>query len=221
MKVYKYLEFLLEGNTPEDYILDALNKIHKRLEAAFKGDEDQVKKMSDFQKYNLQLIEIEPPSNYNYSRKNLKIKFMDDEQNMYHFNVTMNVEDAVKNKQEGGDMDFQTSDIKKCQVAFTKYSIGEDDKMDKDPMLSKTVDPESIDADFLIKIKIDLDEGKDPTQEEEFKIETEDNLPPEENQQPAQGEQQPSAGGQTSIQNTAQPNSNTQTPQQPAQGTGI
>ena len=219
MKIFKYLEFLLEGNTPEDYIIDALSKIQRRLEDAFKGEDDDVKKIGEFQKYNLHLIEIEQPSNYNYSRKNLSIKFMDDEQNRYHVNISMNVEDAMKNKEEGGG-DFQTSDIKKCSISFTKYSHGDDDKIKKEPLLSRSVDPETIDADFLLKLKIDLDEGKDPNQEEEFKIETEDNLPEEESNNPAEGEQQPTSASQPAIQNTAQPNSNAQQPQQPAQGGG-
>lgn len=215
MKIFKYIEFLLEGNTPEDYITLSLDKIRKRLEEAFgqEGQEDNVKKMSDFQKYDLQLIEIEKPSNYNYSRRNLTIKFMDSEQNQYKFTVTMNVEDAVK--KPDSQEDFQTSDIKKCSVTFFKYGRDEEDKLDTEQLPSRSIDPESIDADFLIKLKVDLDEGKDPNQEEEFKIETEDNLPEEENtNQPAEG-QQPSSASQTSIQNTAQ-----QQPQQQPNGGG-
>lgn len=223
MKIFKYLEFLLEGNTPEDYITLSLDKIRRRLEEAFdKGEEgDDVKKISDFQKYDLQLIEIEKPSNYNYSRRDLTIKFMDSEQNRYKLTVTMNVEDAVKNKEEGSE-DFQVSDIKKCTITFNKYSYKNGDELDKETLPSRSIDPESIDADFLIKLKIDLDEGKDPNQEEEFKIETEDNLPEEENgnDQLPPAENEPTAASQPSIQNTAQP-SNTQQPQQPAQGTGV
>lgn len=205
MKIFKYIEFLLEGNTPEDYITISLDGIRKRLQEAFGDDQndEDVKKMSDFQKYDLQLIEIEKPSNYNYSRRNLTVKFMDSEQNRYKLTVTMNVEDAVK--KPDSTEDFQTSDIKKCTITFCKYSFNEGDELETDKLPSRSIDPESIDADFLIKLKVDLDEGKDPNQEEEFKIETEDNLPEEENnQQPAEGEQQPSATSQPAIQNSAQ-----------------
>jgi len=221
MKIYKYLEFLLEGNTPEDFINISLNNIKKRMEQAFGvGQEDNVKKMGEFQKYNLQLDGIEDPTNYNYSRRNLTIKFSDGEQNLYVLRVTMNLEDAIDKEKTGGD--FQTSDIKKCSISFKKYndSKGEDNFDIDEQLPSRSVDPESIDADFIIKLKVDLDEGKDPGQEEEFNIETDDNLPKEENPEQAA----PTSAAQPSIQNNAQGgapaqnNGGEQNNQQPTQG---
>jgi hypothetical protein len=199
MKVFKYIEFLLEGNTPEDFINISLDKIKRRLEEAF-DQTDDVRKLNDFTKYNLQLIEIEKPSNFNFSRRNLTIKFLDGEQNRYKLLISMNVEDAAKNKGQGDSGDFKVSDIKKCSISFTKYSLKDNEELEVDSLPSSSINPDSIDADFLIKLKIDLDEGKDPTEEEEFKIETEDETSMEV-EQPGLENETPS---QASINNSSQ-----------------
>jgi hypothetical protein len=196
MKVYKYVEFLFEGNTPEDYIVNCLQKIEGRLKEAFNQEEngDKVKKISDFSKFNLSLEDISLHT-HTFSEKNLTCKFSDSEGVLYILNVRMSVEDAV-NKDK--NVDFNTSDIKKAHVTFKRYT-SENGSLDLDPnqMNDTTVDPEMIDGDFLIKIKQDLDKGKDPGQEQEFKIETDEDAPTEETP-PAQG------SAQTSNQNTPQ-----------------
>ena len=207
MKVFKYVEFLLEGNTPEDYIAQCMNNMKIRLKQAFNPDEDShtVKKMGDFSKFNLQLEGDIEEHNNSYSRKNLTCKFSDSEGRLYILNVAMNVEDAV-NPNQG--QDYKTSDIKKAHVTFKKYSDKEGSLQIEDQLLDRTVDPESIDGDFLIKLKVDLDKGKDPGEEEEFKIETDTDKPAEENPEqpteapPAQGQVAPPAQG--AAQNTPQ-----------------
>ena len=200
MKVFKYIEFLLEGNTPENYISQCMDKMKIRLNQAFNPEEDtsHVKKMSDFSKFNLQLEGEITIHDATYSRKNLTCKFSDDEGRLYILNIAMNVEDAVNPNK---DQDYKTSDIKKAHVTFKKYSDKEGSLDIEDQLLDRTVDPESVDGDFLIKLKVDLDKGKDPGEEEEFQIETEEK-PEEENEAqpapaaPAQGQAAPPAQGQ-------------------------
>lgn len=177
-KVYNYLEFLLEGNTPEDYIRQCFQNIENKIKQAFNQEsDDKVKKMSDFSKFNLKLDDLTPHMN-SFSRKNLTVKFSDNEENVYVLNIAMNVEDAVN---QNKDQDYNVSDIKKAHVTFKKYNDKTGNVEIENQLLDRTVDPEVIDGDFLIKLKMDLDKGVEPS-EEEFKIETDDNKPEEESQ---------------------------------------
>jgi len=111
--------------------------------------------------------------------RSLKYKFTDDEIHVYILNITVDLKDAIN---QTPDQDYNTRDIKKVIVTFDKYSNKDGGLEIVDKLMSRSVEPEKIDPDYLIKLKLDLDEGKtEPEEEEEFRIETQ----PEE---PAQGQ---------------------------------
>ena len=189
MKVQKYYEFLFEGNTPDDFMKDCLEQIKNRLTPLFNGHEEteSVKKMKDFEKFNLEL-EGEPAYSLNNpEEKSIKFKFTDQE-TLYILNICIKLQDAMPVK----DQDFLTTDIKKAHVTFDRYK-DIDGKFTKLPggVMSKTFDPSTIDGDFLIKLKIELDSGKPAEGEEEFKIETGEKEMPEEESKIAEREKIP------------------------------
>ena len=69
------------------------------------------------------------------------------------------------------EKDFSVDDIKKCYVKFKKYNIEQDFNLVGE--ISKTVDIKDINDDFLVSLKIELDdEYGDET--EDLDIETEE-----------------------------------------------
>lgn len=165
MKVQKYLEYLiLEGDTPEQYMDQVLTSIKKRLDPIF--DEEKVKKIKDFKNTNLRLLNEPKNDDWATTSRSIKYKFTDDDINVYFLNITVDLKDAINQS----DNDFNTNDIKKVTVSFDKYSNKDGGLEIVDRLTSRSVEPEKIDADYLIKLKLDLDKGK--TDEEEFKIET-------------------------------------------------
>jgi len=184
MKVQKYLEYLiLEGDTPEQYMSQVLTGIKKRLDPVF--DEEKVKKMKDFKNANLRLLNDPKNDDWPATSRSLKYKFTDDDIHVYFLNITVDLKDAVN---QTPDQDYNTSDIKKVIVTFDKYSNKDGGLEIVDRLMSRSVEPEKIDPDYLIKLKVDLDEGKtEPEKEEEFKIETgEGQAPPAQGQMPAE-----------------------------------
>jgi hypothetical protein len=167
MKVQKFYEFLFEGNTPEDYIHDVLTGIERRLLPVF--DEEEVKKFPDFKNYNLQL-QNSKISTYNPVEKSYKLKFTDDAGILYIYTVFINLKDAIP---MNPDTDFKLTDIKKAQHSFDKYEELDGRLNLINRILANTVDPEDINPELLIKLKIDLDKGEVSKEEEEFEIEAE------------------------------------------------
>lgn len=183
MKVQKFFEYLiLEGATPENYMEEVITNIKNNLDPVF--DEEKVKKLKEFKNANLRLLNDPQIDLWSPTKRTIKYKFTDDDIHVYELLITINLKDAIN---ETPDKDYNPSDIKKAVVSFTKYT-SEDGGLNKvAQLMDRTVSPEDIKPDFLIKLKVDLDEGKlEPEKEEEFKIETET---PEQGQEaPAQGE---------------------------------
>lgn len=200
MKIQKFREYLiLEGDTPENYMTDCLQRIKKKLDPLFNHD-NSVKKIGDFSKFNLQMQNDAEPDKYSHVDRSLKYKFTDEDNTLYILTMTINLEDAVNDKPEE---DYKTSDIKKIHVTFQKYGDKDGKFGILDQSMDRSVDPEEIDGDFLIKLKIDLDKGKTETEAEEFSIETEDDkeMPEEE----SNNEQTPNSQAPKSAQPSAQP----------------
>ena len=175
MKVYKFYEFLLEGNTPEDFISKCLEDVKSRLMPAF-NSKDQVKKLDNFKNSNLSLQTDDKNmiSKYNPERYMLKIKFIDDQEILYTLTVTIHIEDAIQSKEDkDSSKEFKEADIKKAHVSFDKYGDVNGDFVLVGQLLDKIVNPKDINADYLIKLKLELDKSNASTDEEEFKIETE------------------------------------------------
>lgn len=182
-KVYKYTEFILENmiDTPETYVHTALTKLKKRIENMFtaaevengevkrfdqvEGEEKKVKGEMSFQDLGLQLQSLEL-SKYSKAYDNVKLKFTDAEY-LYDMTFTVDLRDALPQDKE---KDFSDKDVKKCQVKFKKYSL-DDFEMVAGPLV-KTVEIDKIKEEYLIELKIELDES-DEGEKEEFEIETE------------------------------------------------
>ena len=177
MKVQKFREYLiLEGDTPENFMQDCLGKIKKKLDPLFNHNDnpDEVKKMGDFAKFNLQLENDPSVDRYPHVENSLKYKFTDDDKTLYILTITIDLKDALNDKP---DSDYRTSDIKKAKIEFQKYITDEQGGLKPDEeLMTRTVDPEEIDGDYLIKLKVELDKGKteEENKEEEFEIQTEE-----------------------------------------------
>jgi hypothetical protein len=184
MKIIKFLEYIKEGiDTPESMVEMRLKEIKSKLDKIFDYDievsDDLDRDPEDLEKIKgdkLTLrelgIELESSEISKYSKlhDSLTIKFSDD-QNTYTLIIMIDLKEAtnVDNENENEDKDKTPEDIKKCYIKFKKYSL---DKLSEIVgQITKTVDIDDLDEDFLIDLKIELDEkfGDD----DEFKIEIE------------------------------------------------
>lgn len=91
-----------------------------------------------------------------------------DEEDMEDMEDTGNEESDEESVEESNKEDFEIDDIKKCYIKFKKYNL---DTFEIEGQLSKNVDIDDIDENFLIELKLELDEKFDNS-EEEFEIET-------------------------------------------------
>jgi hypothetical protein len=188
MRIIKFLEYIKEElDTPESLVEMRLKEIKNKLDKVFEydvelPDEDIVIKPEELEKIKgdkLTLrelgIELESSEISKYSKlyDSLTIKFSDD-QNTYTLIIMIDLKEAANsnNKEEGDEeesKDKNPEDIESCSIKFKKYSL--DRLSEIVGQLSKTVKIDDIDEDFLIDLKIELDEKFGD--EEEFKIETE------------------------------------------------
>lgn len=186
MKIIKFLEYIKEGiDTPESMVEMRLKEIKSKLDKVFDydvevPDEDVVLRPEDLEKTKgdkLTLkelgIELESSEISKYSKlhDSFTIKFSDD-QNTYTLIIMIDLKEATNsNNEEDEDegKDKSPEDIEKCYIKFKKYSL---DKLSEIVgQITKTVDIDDLDEDFLIDLKIELDEKFG--NEDEFKIETE------------------------------------------------
>jgi hypothetical protein len=189
MRIIKFLEYIKEGiDTPESMVEMRLKEIKSKLDKVFDYDvevpDDVDRDPEDLEKIKgdkLTLrelgIELESSEISKYSKlhDSLTIKFSDD-QNTYTLIIMIDLKEATNingNNKEGGEedepKDKSPEDIEKCYIKFKKYSL---DKLSEVVgQITKNVKIDDLDEDFLIDLKIELDEkfGDD----EEFKIETE------------------------------------------------
>jgi hypothetical protein len=118
-------------------------------------------------------LESSEISKYSKLHDSLTIKFSDD-QNTYTLIIMIDLKEATNsNNKEGGEddesKDKSPEDIEKCYIKFKKYSL---DKLSEVVgQITKNVKIDDLDENFLIDLKIELDEKFGD--EDEFKIETE------------------------------------------------
>jgi hypothetical protein len=172
MKVIKFGEFIKENiyDTSEGYVKTALSKLKVKIESYFEsdtkeGDEDLIK-MSDalkkgkdeekdkskisFSELGLSLLDSEF-SKYSALNDSIKFIFSDSDNYRYDLYISIPLEEAiVKDKTK----DFSYKDIKNCFIKFKKY----DEELNVYPTLTKNVEIESIDDNFLANLKIEYDE---------------------------------------------------------------
>lgn len=180
MEIKKYREFLFENlqDTPENYISIALNHIKKKIDQLFDGyepqsDPDIVLKADEIEKIKsgkmsfkdlgirLESSEI---SKYSKVHDSLTVKFSD-ESNTYTLILMIELKEAIP---EDKEKDFDPlKDIEKCFIKFKKYDLN---TFNIDGQITKNVKIKDIDEDFLIDLKIEIDDKFGEV--EEFGIET-------------------------------------------------
>jgi phage-related protein len=183
MKVRKFVEFIKEefNDTPEEYISGALVKLKRKIDKMFDFQESEpdeepktktisqakaeakVKDEMSFKDLGVQL-ESSEISKYPKLYDSLTVKFSDDSAT-YTLIVMIDLKDAMPTDP---NKDFSEKDIKKCYIKFKKYDLASFEVVGQ---ITKNTEIEKIDEEFLIGLKIEVDEefgGED----EEFEIET-------------------------------------------------
>jgi hypothetical protein len=112
-------------------------------------------------------LESSEISKYSKQYDNLTVKFSDDDAT-YNLFIMIELKEAIPTDPE---KDFSDDDIKKCYVKFKKYDL---DSFDVLGQLTKNVNPKDIDEEFIINLKIELDEQFGEEGNDELSIETED-----------------------------------------------
>lgn len=186
MKIIKFTEFIKEeliNDTPESYIELALKQLKKKIDKMFEFQEyenpeseeseegksirkakaeSKGKKMS-FKDLGVRL-ESSEISKYSKMYDNLTVKFSDPNA-WYNLYIAIDLKDALP---KDANKDFSYEDIEKCYIKFKKYDANTDDVVGQ---ITKNVEIKKIDEEFLIDLKIEIDDKFGD--EEEFEIETE------------------------------------------------
>ncbi len=185
MEIKKFVDFIKESisDTPEEHIKMELIKLKRKIEGFFEkkeGEEDndsQISTMSDALKKGKEkeesdkkisfselglILQSSEMSKYSSMYDNIVIKFSDSEF-LYNLYVTIPLEEAVP--EEEGD----SKKIKKCYIKFKKYDL---ENFDLIGQIEKNVDIDKVDEDYLVSLKIDLDDEFD--KKEDIGIETEE-----------------------------------------------
>lgn len=186
MRIIKYTEFILETAPIESYANDLLAQLKVKIQRMFdyqnkaEADDDMTikkaklssknKNKPTFEEYGLKVESLELSSKNN----SLTLKFSDDECSYTLYlsveasEVANDIADNNGDTPEDAD-DFKTEDIKKVRISFKKYS---NDNVAEilGQIPERNVDPKEIDEEFIINLKLDVDEKYGDS--EEFEIET-------------------------------------------------
>lgn len=180
MKIIKYGDFIKENlqDTPENYIAIVLNKLKRDIDKIFdykEESDDTVLKPEELKRVKSDKmtfkdlgvrLESSEVSKYSKLYDSLTVKFSDD-QNTYTLIIMIDIKEAIP---EDKEKDFDAlEDVKKCYVKFKKYDL---DTFEILGQVDKNVKVKDIDEDFIIDLKIEIDE-KFGESEDEFEIETE------------------------------------------------
>jgi hypothetical protein len=180
MKIIKYGDFIKENlqDTPENYIAIVLNKLKRDIDKIFdykEESDDTVLKPEELKRVKSDKmtfkdlgvrLESSEVSKYSKLYDSLTVKFSDD-QNTYTLIIMIDIKEAIP---EDKEKDFDPlEDVKKCYIKFKKYDL---DTFEILGQVDKNVKVKDIDEDFIIDLKIEIDE-KFGESEDEFEIETE------------------------------------------------
>lgn len=189
MKIIKYTEFIKENmyETPENYIGAALNQLKRKIDKMFDFQEDnteqnypvegeeatpeKIKKIKTRSKDKMSFedlgvrLESSEVSKYSKLYDSLTIKFSDDNAT-YALIITIDIKEGIPKDKE---KDFDIDDIEKCYIKFKKYDL---DTFEVIGQITKNAELKKLDEDFLIDLKIELDD-KFTDEDEELEIETE------------------------------------------------
>ena len=155
----------------EAYLADAIRFQMKRDNKRFwAGDNisdylyegDKEKSKMSFKDLGVRL-ESSEISKYSKMYDNLTVKFSDDEAT-YNLFIAIDIKDALP---KDATKDFSHKDIEKCYIKFKKYNL---DTFEVVGQITKNVEIDKIDEEFLIDLKIEMDD--EFGDQEEFEIET-------------------------------------------------
>ncbi len=177
IKYEKVSKYLKEGDnfqdTPEEYIKVALMKIKTKIESMFDtsedvpDDKDQIVTMSSakkkgdikkgdeskmsFKDMNLNLDSCEM-SKYSAIFDSVKAIFSDND-HRYDLYITIPLESGIS---QDKTKDFSSTDIKDCSIKFKKYDTMNFDLIGQ--IGPKKIDISDINEEFLVNLKIELDD---------------------------------------------------------------
>ena len=191
MKIRKYSEFINEeiiNDTPESYVEIALKQIKRKIDKMFEFQENEEQpedqpidtednkksikrakaESKDRSKMSLKdlgvRLESSEISKYSKMYDNLTVKFSDDDAT-YNLYLAIDLKDALP---KDATKDFSYEDIKTCYIKFKKYDL---DTFEVIGQITKNIEIKKIDEEFLVDLKIEMDD--EFGDEEEFEIETE------------------------------------------------
>jgi hypothetical protein len=187
MKIIKFTEFIKEEfqDTPESYIEMALKVLKRKIDKMFEFQEDEnqeeereqdIKSVNRKEKNKMSFqdlgvrLESSEVSKYSKTNDSLTVKFSDDS-HTYTLIIMIDLKEAIpKDPQK----DFDIDQIEKCYIKFKKYDL---DTFEVIGQITKNAEIKKIDEDFIINLKLELDEKfeiiPEEGDEENFKIETE------------------------------------------------
>jgi hypothetical protein len=182
MKIRKFLDFINEelmNDTPENYVETVLNRLKRDIDKMFsdakaeptknKSIEQAKRDSRDKSKMSFSDMGVTLDSNevskYSKMYDSLTVKFSDNLDSWYTLIIMIDIKEALP---KDAEKDFSADDIKMAYIKFKKYDANTDDLIGQ---ITKNVEIKKIDEDFLVDLKIEIDEefGDD----EEFEIETE------------------------------------------------
>jgi hypothetical protein len=153
-------EFQENEDQPEDQPIDTEDN-KKSIKRAKAESKDRSKMSLKDLGVRLESSEI---SKYSKMYDNLTVKFSDDDAT-YNLYLAIDLKDALP---KDATKDFSYEDIKTCYIKFKKYDL---DTFDVIGQITKNIEIKKIDEEFLVDLKIEMDDKFGD--EEEFKIETE------------------------------------------------
>jgi hypothetical protein len=200
MKIRKFFDFINEelmNDTPENYIEMVLNQLKNKIDKMFefqKDDEpslegeaaqldEEENKKKEKQKTILQAkndskdknkmsfkdlgltLDSNEVSKYSKMYDSLTVKFSDNLDSWYSVIFMIDIKEALP---KDATKEFKESDIKMAFVKFKKYDANTDDLIGQ---ITKNVEIKKIDEEFLVDLKIEIDDKFGD--QEEFEIETE------------------------------------------------
>jgi|LakMenE18May11ns_1017448.scaffolds.fasta_scaffold9563646_1 hypothetical protein len=189
MKIIKYSQFINEDNyqdTPEEYVKTALIKLKKKIDSFFEeqsqeeSDEKEVMTMAkakkkgeekkkeegklSFKELNVNL-ESSELSKYSAIFDSITIKYSDPEF-LYNLFITISLSSGINPDKT---KDFSDKEIKECSYKFKKYDVNNFELLGQ--IGPKTIEIDKIDEEFLVNLKIELDDEYGG-EEEELEFET-------------------------------------------------
>lgn len=198
-KFFDFINEELMNDTPENYIEMVLNQLKNKIDKMFEIQKDEMdevplegesaeldleeSKKKEKQKSILQAkrdskdknkmsfrdlglsLDSNEVSKYSKMYDSLTVKFSDNLDSWYTLIIMIDIKEALP---KDATKEFKESDIKMAFVKFKKYDANTDDLIGQ---ITKNVEIKKIDEEFLVDLKIEIDDKFGD--EEEFEIETE------------------------------------------------